>query len=197
MMTGPLLCQRENRRFRRALTRVTARLGAGRWSGSGAPQLRADSRQAGERFPFNRAISCRAPFPLGPVSFIAELNGGARLRARATSLEPSRRSRTLRKDAAMSGALSSLQSAHDMAASSAVAGAHGRGLARAELTVLAVAAPRVKGRGRARRSPSASGTSLGAAARIAAGAPCQRLAVLHRAKSGWKLPHAKRPSSIK
>jgi hypothetical protein len=46
-------------------------------------------------------------------------------------LETSRRSRTFRKDAAMSGALQSAPSAHDMAASSAGAGAHGRGLARA------------------------------------------------------------------
>ncbi len=51
-----------------------------------------------------------------------------------TALKPSRRSRTLRKDAAMSGAFPSLPSAHDMAASSAGAGAHGRGLARVVLT---------------------------------------------------------------
>ncbi len=50
----------------------------------------------------------------------------------------------------MSGALPSLPSAHDMAASSVGAGAHGRGLARAVLTMLTVPAPRVKGRGRAR-----------------------------------------------
>ena len=45
-------------------------------------------------------------------------------------LEPTRRSRTFKNAAAMSGALPSLQSAHDMAASSAVAGAQGRGRAR-------------------------------------------------------------------
>ncbi len=33
----------------------------GRWSGGGAPEPQADSRQAGERFPFKRAISCKAP----------------------------------------------------------------------------------------------------------------------------------------
>jgi len=38
----------------------------------------------------------------------------------------------------MSGALPPVPSAHDMAASSAVASAHGRGLVRAVLTVLAV-----------------------------------------------------------
>jgi hypothetical protein len=63
---------------------VTAPVQArGRWSGGRAPKPQASGRETRARFPFNPAISCGAPSKSGAATFIAPLNGGARLRARA------------------------------------------------------------------------------------------------------------------
>ena len=164
---GPTLSRSEATARRRAPARARsrsrarcgrsdgARSGAGplvRRRRAGATSRRPTSQRA---LPVQTRDQLRSSIAARPRLLHRRLNGGARLREQTTTHQPSRRSRTLRKDAAMSGELPSLPSAHDMAASSAGARAHGRGLARAVLTVLAGPAPRVKGRGRARPSRSA------------------------------------------